>query len=70
VQDSEKMHNILVALYKSFGFKVDRYIDEGNVADRLVWGAIGSLMSLDIDEFMKQWTPKLRDLSPITTTQK
>jgi len=32
----------------SFGFKVEKYIDEENVSDRIVWGAIGSLMSLDI----------------------
>jgi len=28
----------------------------------MVWGAIGSLMSLNIDEFMNEWTPKLREM--------
>ena len=56
------MHNILVALYRSFGFQVERRIKEDDVGDRLVWGAVGSLMSLDIEQFMKTWTPKFREL--------
>ena len=40
VDDSEKMHAVLVALYKSFGFIVERYVGEANVGDRLVWGML------------------------------
>ena len=61
VNDSEQMHRILIALYESFGFKSFKYIDEDNLKDRLVWGAIGTLMSLDVDWFMKTWTPRLRE---------
>ena len=61
VNDSEQMHRILIALYESFGFKRLKYIDEDNVKDRLVWGALGTLMSLDMEWFMKTWTPKLRE---------
>ena len=61
VDDSPKMHAILVALYQSFGFSVEKYVDEDSVSDRLVWGAMGSLMSLDLDEFMEKWTPKLKE---------
>ena len=60
VNDSEQMHRILIALYESFGFKRLKYIDEDNVKDRLVWGALGTLMSLDMEWFMENWTPKLR----------
>ena len=61
VDDSPQMHAVLVALYRSFGFSVERYVGEESISDRLVWGAVGSLMSLDLDEFMRQWTPKLKE---------
>ena len=61
VNDNEQMHRILIALYESFGFKTLKYINEDNVKDRLVWGAIGTLMSLDLDWFMKTWSPKLKE---------
>jgi len=40
VNDSDKMHNILVTLYKSFGFKIEKYIGEESITDRMVWGKI------------------------------
>ena len=33
-----------------------------STGDRLIWGAIGTLMELDINKFFSEWTPKLRVL--------
>lgn len=62
MKDDEKMHNVLVKLYSSFGFKVIREVGDGlmSVSDRLVWGAVGTLMFLELDTFFKEWTPRLR----------
>ncbi len=30
--------------------------------DRLTWGAVGTLMEMDINEFFNEWTPKTRIL--------
>lgn len=48
----------------SFGFKVLREVTEDTTStgDRLVWGAIGTLMELDIKKFFVEWTPKLAEL--------
>jgi hypothetical protein len=37
--------------------------DTTSTGDRLVWGAIGTLMELDIRNFFTEWTPKLTELS-------
>jgi hypothetical protein len=60
VKDSEEMHKVLVRLYQSFGFKVIKELDDtvDSVADRLIWGAEGSLMQMDITSFFDEWTPK------------
>ena len=53
---------ILVRLYESFGFRSVREVGDSStsVADRLVWGAVGTLMSLDLEPFFEQWTQKMR----------
>jgi len=58
INDSDKMHRILVRLYKSFGFSVMREVgDDGNsISDRLLWGGVGTLMEMDITSFMKKWS--------------
>ena len=49
----------------SFGFRTLREVTEDTTStgDRLVWGAIGTLMELDIKSFFTEWTPKLTELS-------
>lgn len=32
------------------------------LTNRMIWGAIGTLMELDIKSFFKNWTPKLAEL--------
>ena len=63
VKDSETMHQILVRLYENFGFKTLRNVgDDGkSLGDRLLWGAVGTLMDLELEPFLKNWTPKLRE---------
>eukprot|EP01038_Epipyxis_sp_PR26KG_P004670 gene4670-6561_t len=65
VRDSDRMHDILVKLYQSFGFVFLRAVndDSGSIPDRLVWGAVGTLMKLDITKFWKEWTPKFIELN-------
>lgn len=58
VNDSPQMHEILKRLYGSFGFKVLREVTEDNVQERLVWGAVGTLMELDMETFFAEWRPK------------
>jgi hypothetical protein len=64
VKDSDKMHRILVRLYQNFGFKIIREVGDDSdirtVSDRLLWGAVGTLMQLDIKAFLQEWTPKFR----------
>lgn len=44
----------------SFGFQVMREIGDSlsTVPDQIVWGGVGTLMSLDIESFFVEWTPK------------
>lgn len=62
VKDSDKMHKILIRLYNSFGFNVVKEVgdDFTSVSDRLVWGAVGTIMSMELEPFFKEWSPKLR----------
>jgi hypothetical protein len=66
VKDSEKMHRILVRLYKNFGFEIVRDVGDDSslrtVADRLLWGAVGTLMKIDIEQFLEEWTPKFQEM--------
>lgn len=42
--------------------------DTVSTGDRLIWGAIGTLMELDIRKFFTEWTPKLEELSTAAKT--
>ena len=63
VKDDEKMHKSLVKLYASYGFETLRYVDE-SIGDRLVWGAVGTLMNMQIEPFLERWSPKLQYMIP------
>lgn len=64
VNDSESMHAILIKLYESFGFTQVRELTEmqESVPDRLVWGAVGTLMKLDLNDFFENWNPRFQVL--------
>ena len=71
VKDSEEMHNVLVRMYASYGFETLREVgdDGASVADRLVWGAVGTLMQMDIGRFMEEWSPRLRKMGKLARLQ-
>lgn len=58
------MYHLTRIFLRSFGFNVLREVTEDTVStgDRLVWGAIGTLMELDMKKFFAEWTPKLTEL--------
>lgn len=58
------MYYLTCIFLDSFGFNVLREVTEDTVytGDRLVWGAIGTLMELDMKKFFAEWTPKLAEL--------
>lgn len=62
VRDDPVMENILIRLYESYGYKVKSVINEGDIGNRMVWGAVGTLMSIEIPAFLDEWTPKVRQL--------
>lgn len=71
VKDTEEMHGVLVRLYESFGFRILRSVgdERSSIADRLVWGAVGTLMEMDIGAFMLEWSPKLRSMIKMARLQ-
>ena len=44
--------------------------DTTSTGDRLIWGAIGTLMELDVKNFFTEWTPKLKDLREAAAVSK
>ena len=56
--------NIYINAIQSFGFEIVKYVGEdiGSVPDRLLWGAVGTLMRLDTTKFFDEWTPKFQVL--------
>jgi len=62
VRDDPMMEGILVRLYQTYGYKIKDTIEENNIAGRLVWGAVGTLMEIDIEDFLYEWTPKIRQM--------
>lgn len=64
------IYSHIILRYISFGFRVLREVGEDSVADRLVWGATGTLMAMDIPAFFTEWTPKTRAmLASMSTAQ-
>ena len=54
--------NSNICAWNSFGFRVIKIVEDSPscIADRLVWGAVGTLMELDIPQFFKTWAPKFQ----------
>lgn len=69
IRDEEKQHKRLVRYYKSLGFKTIRENEDLTLQDQIVWGGEGTLMKVDSDEFMSQWTPVVRELAGIVPTR-
>ena len=62
VNDAPQMHKVLIRMYEGFGFQTLREVTEDSVQDRLVWGAVGTLMEMDLNTFFKEWRPKFNVL--------
>ena len=64
VKDSDIMHQILIRLYQSFGFRILRDVgdDRRSIGDRLLWGGVGTLMELEITPFLQIWYQQYRYL--------
>ena len=60
VNDEDRMHAILIRLYEGFGFDIVKEVgdESSSIPDRLVWGAAGTLMKLNLNSFFSEWTPK------------
>jgi len=71
VKDTPEMHHILTRLYESFGFERVRDVGDGisSISDRLIWGAVGTLMRMNLDSFLTEWTPKLEALTAVRTDE-
>lgn len=47
--------------YRIAGFRPVREVGEDlrSLQDRLLWGAEGTLMAADVEEFMRRWAPMM-----------
>jgi len=63
IRDEEKQHDRLVRYYKGLGFKTLREAEDLTLQDQIVWGGEGTLMNIYSDEFMRKWTPLVRELA-------
>jgi len=66
IKDEEKQHRRLVRYYRGLGFKPLRQPDDLTMQDQLFWGGEGTLMNVQADEFIRRWTPVVRELAGIT----
>mmetsp|Transcript_58070 Transcript_58070/g.126135 ORF Transcript_58070/g.126135 Transcript_58070/m.126135 type:complete len:234 (-) Transcript_58070:372-1073(-) len=61
IMDEPKQHKILVRYYRRLGFKPLRTVDDslGSFPDALVWGGSGTLMEVEVGQFLALNGPKL-----------
>ena len=64
VRDDERQHRSLVRYYRRLGFIPLREVgsDLKSLADRVLWGAEGTLMEIDIDAMRRLYAPSIRAL--------
>ena len=69
--DEEKQHATLVRYYRRLGFKEMRDVgdDFRGVADRMVWGGVGTLMEGSVDDFLRKWGDAVRSMEPATVRE-
>ena len=63
IDDDFYTHKRLVKYYQRYGFKVVRYVGNNglrDLADLLVWGGAGTLMSGDMHVLNKRWSRAIR----------
>jgi hypothetical protein len=64
IMDSTKQHATLVRYYRRLGFSTLREVGDGfgSFGDQLVWGGVGMLMDVDLDQFRTRWSSAIRGL--------
>jgi len=63
IKDEEEQHKTLVRYYKGLGFEVVQDADEISFQDQVLWGGLGTLMTVKEEDFMRKWTPVVRGLA-------
>ncbi|CAE7770477.1 unnamed protein product, partial [Symbiodinium pilosum] len=63
IYDEDKQHERLVRYYKGLGFKVIKDAESIDYQDQVIWGGQGTLMRTDEGDFMRRWTPVVRQLA-------
>ena len=60
--DEPKQHATLVRYYRRLGCKPLRDVgdDFRAVADRMVWGGVGTLMEVEVEDFLRKWGDTVR----------
>jgi hypothetical protein len=64
IKDNERQAKVLRRHYSRLGFRAVREVtdDISCVPDRLLWGGIGTLMEVDMEECMEKHTAEVRSL--------
>mmetsp|Transcript_36721 Transcript_36721/g.118000 ORF Transcript_36721/g.118000 Transcript_36721/m.118000 type:complete len:248 (+) Transcript_36721:42-785(+) len=64
IMDSPKQHATLVRYYRRLGFSTLREVGDGfgSFGDQILWGGVGTLMSIDVDTFRRRWSTAIRGL--------
>jgi len=64
IKDNEKQEKVLRRHYRRLGFREVREVTDDIfcVPDRLLWGGIGTLMEVDVEECMAEHTAEVRSL--------
>ena len=62
INDEPRQHRILVRYYRSLGFRKVRDVGDGlgDLADLVGWGGTGTLMEVNLEDFMRRNEPALR----------
>ena len=59
---------VLARYYRRLGFATLREVgDEGGMrdfADQVVWGGVGTLMEVDVRDFVARWGGAVREMAP------
>ncbi|CAE7436022.1 unnamed protein product [Symbiodinium sp. CCMP2592] len=63
IYDEDKQHERLVRYYKGLGFKVIKDAESIEYQDQVIWGGQGTLMRTEEEDFMRRWTPVVRQLA-------
>ena len=68
INDNPRQGRVLARYYRRLGFATLREVgDEGGMrdfADQVVWGGVGTLMEVDVRDFVARWGGAVREMAP------